>query len=473
MTRSPFGPPIPPVRLVARAHTLVIALLCLLPPFFISYRLPTLHELTDNKWLVVIFLSACATGLSVAAWALSGNRRPAPLSALKAALLAGLLLSVGTRLFSALVSPLPSAALHAALPPIALAGLFLTLVLLPPSAAQIRKWAWLTILAGAVIGLLALLQHSGLDPLRALVRYRDTVRYRTGVYVTLGNPEYLGGYLAPVAMLALGMLIGGATGRSRAIAAAGCILAGWAAFLTGSRGAFLGMLAGGAVLLIVWLAQSPVFSHRMRRLAFAAAGCGLAMAVALVVFSPAGSRIAMMRARLGEIAQPYSESLRDRIVFNLVGLEMISRHPVFGIGPGRFGVEFYPALLAMAARDEGSAFAMIAREFNGAVAEHAHNDWLQIWAETGGVGFAAWLWFVIVWFVAIARALVHPVLSLPGRFLMLAAAAACVALLVNGVFNFPLHEPVRAALFWLCAAWSATLALYVPWEANVPRPAEP
>ncbi len=471
MARSPISPPVPPIRLVARAHTLVIALLCLLPPFFLSYRLPTLHELTDNKWLVVIFLSSCAIGLNAAAWALFADGRFAPWPALKTALLAGLVLFVAARLGSALVSPLPSASLRAVLPSLALAGLFLTLVLLPPSAEQIRKWTWLTILAGMVVGLIALLQHSGLDPLGTLVRYRNTVRYRTGVYVTLGNPEYLGGYLAPVAILAFGMMLGGAARRARAVTLVGCILAAWAAFLTGSRGAFLGMLAGGGLVLVVWLAQSPAFTPPTRRLAFAAAGCTLAMAILLAVFSPAGSRIAVMRARLGEIAQPYSEALRDRIVFNLVGLEMIARRPVFGVGPGRFGVEFYPAFLAMAARDSGSAFAMMAREFNGAVAEHAHNDWLQIWAETGGVGFAAWLWFVIVWFLTISRALLRPGLSFPDRFLMLAAAGASVALLINALFNFPLHEPVRAALFWLCAAWSAALAFGAPPETNAPKPA--
>jgi O-antigen ligase len=449
----------PPHHLVTRARDLVAALLCVLPPLFLSNRLPTFHTVTDNKWLVVILLSACEIFLIALAWFLASRVRPGNGSALKKMLLWGIVAFAAIHLVSALLSREPGFSVRAAIPSLSLITLCGVLIWQSPPPHAIRKFVILTVATGVLIGICALAQQAGFDPLAALVRYQEAGRYRTGAYVTLGNPEYLAGYLAPLAVVALGLAMASSNRWARLAALAAAILTATPALLSGTRGSFLALAAGSLVLAIGAFAISPHLSRRARLGGLAVGGIFVVVLVAVLCASPRESRLGLLRARLRDVAKPHTESIRDRIVFNLVGLEMVARRPVAGVGPGMFGVEFYPAFLDLVRRDANSALPVFARDLNGGVAEHPHNDWLEFWAETGTLGFAGWLWILAAWAAAVARALVQPLAQPAERLLLLALASAVAALLVNALFNFPLHEPVRATLFWLALAWSASLAL--------------
>jgi O-antigen ligase len=447
-----------PVHAIARARDLVAALLCLAPPLFLSNRLPTLHTVTDSKWLVVVFLAAVEIALIalVAATRPAEPRRRHPF--LIRALLVGTAVLAITHLLSASVSHAPGFSLRATIPSLSLIVLFGAMISQPCHPGNIRKLIVLTITTGALVGACAVSQHLGFDPLASLVRYREADSLRTGVYVTLANPEFLGGYLAPLAVASLGVAIASVGRRARSAALAAAILTFVPALLSGSRGAFLGMAAGAVVLLIGILIVAPRPSRRARIGWLVAAAAIVALFAAALFSSQREGSIGLLRARLADMADSHSDSVRRRIVFNLVGAEMVANHPVLGIGPGMFGVEFYPALLHLGRDNRDASMGVIARDFNGTVAEHAHNDWLEFWAETGTLGFAAWLAIVVLWATVIIRALVRRPTGTGEPLLALALASVVIALLVNALFNFPLHEPVRATLFWLALAWSASLA---------------
>ena len=450
--------PIAPRRAIARARHLVAALLCIMPPLYLSNRLLTLHTVEDNKWLAVVFLSLCETSLIALAAAMRATEPRRPRNPLILALLTGATAFALAHIISALLSHEPGFSLRATIPPLSLIVLFGMLIWQPPKPRAIRELVVLTVAIGALAGFCALAQHWGFDPLAQWVRYREADRYRTGVFVTFGNPEYLGGYLAPLAVVSLGLTMIGASWGARSVALLAAVLTAVPAILSGSRGAFLGLALGALVLLSGVLMIVPSLSRRVRIGGFLLGGAMVALLVAVLFFGSSTGPGGLLRARLADLANPYSDSIRGRIVFNLVGAEMIAKHPVTGIGPGMFGIEFYPTFLALGRPDPGVAMDVIARDFNGAVAEHAHNDWLEIWAATGTVGFAAWLWILAVWAIAIARMFVQQSGETHDRLLALALVSGILALLVNALFNFPLHEPVRATLFWLTLAWSASLA---------------
>jgi len=449
---------VPPHQFVTRARDLVAMLLCVLPPLFLSNRLPTFHTLADNKWLVVIFLSACEISLIAMAWAMNSRVRSGTASPLRALLLVGIAAFAALHLLSAVLSREPGFSVRAAIPALSLIALGGALIWASPSPRAIRRFAVLTVATGALIGVCALVQQAGFDPLAAWVRYREAGRYRTGAFVTLGNPEYLGGYLAPLAVAAVGLAVASTRWPARLAALAAAALTAAPALLTGTRGSFLALAAGVLVLAIGAFGISPRLSRGVR-LGGLAIGCAfIVVLLAALCSSPRTSGVGLLGARLRDLANPHAESIRDRIVFNMVGLEMIAGRPIAGVGPGMFGVEFYRAFLDLERRDTNGALAAFARDLNGGVAEHAHNDWLEFWAETGTLGFAAWLWILAVWLTAVGRALVRSSEPPGERLVILALASAVVALLVNALFNFPLHEPVRATLFWLALAWSASLA---------------
>ncbi|KPL11927.1 hypothetical protein AMJ85_02515 [candidate division BRC1 bacterium SM23_51] len=458
--RRQDGEQVVPVRAVAKSRDLATAMLCMLPPLYLSTKLPTLHTVTDNKWLVVVFLSALAVFLIALGAAVRPAASDRSRSPLRMALLIGAAALVATHLLSALLSREPGFSLGVTLPSLVLMVLFGAIIWQAPRRDDIRKFVALAIATGALVGACALAQHGGFDPLGALVRYHEVGRYRTGVYVTLGNPEYLAGYLAPLAVAALGLVAASRDCRGKCAALAAAILTAVPVFLSGSRGAFLGMVAGAVVLLTGALVCARQFSRRARIGGLVAVGALVAAVIAAVWSAPRETAAGLLRTRLGDLANPYSSSIRNRIVFNLMGLEMIATRPVVGVGPGMFGAEFPRAFLEHTQREGGVALEMFARDFSGRIAEHAHNDWVEIWAETGTLGFAAWLWVVVVWAIAVARAVGRRTAEPPSdRLLTLALTAATVVILVNALFNFPLHEPVRATLFWLLLAWSGSAAL--------------
>ncbi len=86
----------------------------------------------------------------------------------------------------------------------------------------------------------------------------------------------------------------------------------------------------------------------------------------------------------------------------------------------------------------------------------AHNDYVQVLVETGLIGLAAVLWFIVEVYRAGLR-------NMEGwsrdwsRALGLAALIGCTGLLVHGFLDFNLQIPANACLYcFLCAVSTRT-----------------
>ncbi|MCX7015191.1 MAG: O-antigen ligase family protein [Candidatus Sumerlaeota bacterium] len=141
--------------------------------------------------------------------------------------------------------------------------------------------------------------------------------------------------------------------------AAACTLIGFvvlAIIFTGSRGGFVTLLASGAI----WLYLQP----RKSRALLAA----LAVASVFAVLAPGG-----YWARIQTLSKPGKDtSLQGRMYELEAGVKMIERHPFLGVGTGNF-TQVYTAY-SRDPRREGRL---------------AHNLYVQIGAENGLIGLAA------------------------------------------------------------------------------------
>jgi O-antigen ligase len=145
------------------------------------------------------------------------------------------------------------------------------------------------------------------------------------VFATFGNPNHLGGYIATV--LPLGVVTAVLARRRWARVA----MWGWVAVVlllllqTAARGAWLGTLVGGVVLVIGLL---PRLRARARTVFLAA---GVAVVVAVVLVS-AGSRFLGAKAsallRFGS-----GSSVSQRPQYWLAAIHSASHHLIFGTGP--------------------------------------------------------------------------------------------------------------------------------------------
>jgi hypothetical protein len=127
---------------------------------------------------------------------------------------------------------------------------------------------------------------------------------------------------------------------------------------------------------------------------------------------------------------------------------MFAARPVFGIGIGRYSLD--------SEEFSTSALPSFLRR------ENAHNNFLQILAELGFVGFAAFAWLLLAVGHRIWRARTEGGLSPPA----LGAAAGLIAFLLTCLVGHPLLIPEVAYAFWLVLGLATVLVPDAPPTAN-------
>ena len=178
---------------------------------------------------------------------------------------------------------------------------------------------------------------------------------------------------------------------------------------TRTRNAWIGSLTAITVLL----------GARRRRLLLV-----IPVLVALfVAFSPAS-----IKERAYSIIDPNDLSNRDRLQMLTMGVHMVHDHPYFGVGP------------EMVSRVYGDYLVPNPVHVSN---PHLHDVPVQIAAERGLFALAAWLWFVAI----AGRDLFRQLRRGPARAIAGAGAAALVAMLVAGLFEYNFGDSEFLILF--------------------------
>jgi O-antigen ligase len=242
-----------------------------------------------------------------------------------------------------------------------------------------------------------------------------------GPYVNHDHYAGLMEMLAPIPIvLSLGSLFAG--GKRALVVFAGIVMAG-SIVLSQSRAGTASFLAEMALLLGVAVSQ------RKNGRTAAALGAVCTLVVAFVAW--------LATAALWH----HFTELQDwmRLAMTKDGLRMFSHKPVLGWGLGTF-TTVYPQFRSF---------------YTNLFVNAAHDDYVQALAETGVIGFAAVVWFLVEVYRAGLR-------NLDGwrgdyaRALGLAALVGCTGLLVHSFFDFNLQIPANACMFYFLCAIAAT-----------------
>jgi O-antigen ligase len=320
---------------------------------------------------------------------------------------------IAASLLSALLSARPGPSLMTA-KNVLLIATFYVLLDARPDRAELERWGrWLfwLLAAVAVVGVLQVMLCPwlvGVEPMLRVARKCHRARGFYSIYMTLA------GVLSMIALASLPVLLV----LPRASARWGFL--GWLASGAGLvttyvRGAWIGFLAGIAVLLGL--------TPRRRWLVVA----GAAAVTMLVLLAPG------LRQRAESILDPSDPTARERWAMWASAVQMARDYPLTGVGPGGVRRE-YPRYAAPEYREKPRG--------------HFHNTPLQVLVERGALGLAAWLAIFIVFFW---RA--HGVLRALGpeaareRALVAGSVAAVAGFLVGGLteYNFGDSEVVLLA----------------------------
>ncbi len=243
------------------------------------------------------------------------------------------------------------------------------------------------------------------------------------VLSTLGNPTFLGDYLALHLPLALHLATGESSPRWRRFAVPAALLIGVIMVLSGSKG---GMLAAGAGVA-VWAAGGALRGALSPRLLMTGATGTLLAGGIAVALLPGGLEAL---ARWTSAADRFSFSQRWLMLGGSAAL--VARSPLIGHGTGSYPVLFPSVQPPALGRELGVALSV----------NHAHLDYLEIAADLGIPALLLIGWVLL----SGVRRWREP--GPPG-----ALAASQTAAAVSMATNFFLFLPSSAVFAWIHAGF--------------------
>ena len=298
---------------------------------------------------------------------------------------------------------------------------------------------------GGVVAGYAIAQSLGFDPF-----WSGPVDARP--ISSIGQANDLAAYLDLVIVLALCLWIE-SDARTRLAVALVIALSMIGLGLTMSRGGYLGLIGGAAVIVAC---RPPRLSMATVRLvARRSAVIMLVAAVALVISAPALFRVA---ERLTATFDVQEASARMHMESWQIGVAIALDHPVLGTGPETFPLVFDDYLKGVIPEDRIDHF----RRFR---LESPHNGWIGVAAESGIPALIA----LIAFMAAVASACAHSVSSgsTRSRTIVLAVLAALAVHAITTSFKTP--ETSTSLLVWVVAgsglAASGALARRAPYRA--------
>ncbi|HWO33272.1 MAG TPA: O-antigen ligase family protein [Candidatus Acidoferrum sp.] len=287
---------------------------------------------------------------------------------------------------------------------------------------EARKiFAFVMIFFGAGYAFFALVQELTAN---GKIFWAHSPQFHGSIYGSYVNHDHYAGLMEMLVPLPFVVSMGHLLrGGQRVLVAFCAVLMASTIFLSGSRG---GMLA--FVLEMVLFAALTLGKRRSPRIALGlTAVCVLILA--LLIFLGKGQVL----GRLGDL----SPGIRLNITKD--SLRMFSQRPIWGWGLGTFPT-VYPSFRSF---------------YTNLFVNEAHNDYAQLLVETGLLGFALMLWFVI--------SLYRHGLPTSRRWefkwdgaVSLAALLGCTGILFHSFVDFNLQIPANAAMFYLLCGLAAS-----------------
>jgi O-antigen ligase len=217
--------------------------------------------------------------------------------------------------------------------------------------------------------------------------------------------------------------------------------------LSQSRGGSVGMLFGLGITIAL---ASILVARHARLLMLAALAVTLMFVSSLMLYIGSGKVASSVR---GDQVTSANFAVEERLAHWAAGVEMATRHPVLGVGAGNYDRNFREATTTWRFR--------IGRG-------HAHNSYLQMLAQAGVVGFAAYMALISSVAVTLADALRKSMASALNRGIVIGISGMSGALLAHAVFEYVhvLSLNLYMAIVWGLAAAIATGSPATQWPTR-------
>jgi O-antigen ligase len=284
-----------------------------------------------------------------------------------------------------------------------------------------RGFVWFIMFFGFLVALFGILQHLTFNGKLYWFREMRFGGIPFGPYV---NRNHFAGFAELVIPIALVPLVLGKVRRERRFAVAVfALLPIVALFLAASRGGIVSFAAEIGVLVLLLALRRAGGRHVL-------AG-GVVLVLAFMLVSWLGVRQILERF---SSMQSLEVTGGKRASMRHDSWRIFRDHPWTGTGLGTLPIVF-PAYESL---------------YDGKIVNHAHNDYLEMLADTGLIGALCCAWFLgLLFFYSLKRLLVAD--NSFAAALHLSGLVACCGFLVHSLVDFNLHMPGNALLFFLMA----------------------
>jgi tetratricopeptide (TPR) repeat protein len=260
------------------------------------------------------------------------------------------------------------------------------------------------------------------------------------LYSTFGNPNFVGGYLIGTVFLALALAAASKARWARSLWCGFTLIMLAGIVETGSHGAWLGLAAGLAVVVMMVIPKG---------------GCRVAEAdkrtgnrsILMSVVPIACWLLVLLTLTL---AQRAAAQLHGRIYLWRFSWPIFWQHPILGSGWGTYQL-FYLEFQAK--------FLATHPEYVGYWTNNRllHNDPLQVLLEAGLLGFAAFAWVLWGYAREVTRVW-RQTANAWDRCAIAASAAGVTAILADSLFNYQFAVPPTYILLFTFLAFPALLS---------------
>jgi O-antigen ligase len=274
------------------------------------------------------------------------------------------------------------------------------------------------------------------------------------IYGTIGNPNFLAGFLAICSLVTVGWTLGTRSlwgkvfGCFLLLASLGCIVA------TRSKGGLLALGVGTLHFLVVAWWTRPhktparaAYSRSLRPLPAAVVVLLLTFALLAGWFladRSAGEVEGSYLGRWKESLELRGDSVTVRALLAVVGFSMWEDHPWVGWGPGGFKTHFLESLQTLLSADGNDYLRSRVSRLHSLRANHLHNEYLQVLVEWGIVGWASVLLFLAMCQASAVR-LLREGASARDRWTRLGLLSGFWCGMGGSLFDLPFHRPAQAA----------------------------
>ena len=306
---------------------------------------------------------------------------------------------------------------------------------------QIDRILNVLLIIGGLFGIYGILQYNGIDFsfwLRNIGRQQ--------VFGLFGNVNYFAEYLIVPLPLAISLFFSSRNKFKKFLLLIGILAMGTTLVVTFTRGSYLSIGVSLIFMFLLFLlSRGKSFINENKKIFIIILTAIIIVAFLFIIPSPLskpGTAISQIKGRVSITRLINEFTFGRRIATWKFTVLMIKDHPLLGSGIGTFK---YNSLKYQAKFfDQGQNRSLYPYGFDDKV----HNEYLQLWAELGIIGLGIFIWLIISYFNCGLKIL-KKIKNKHRQGIIIGLMGAVVAVLVDGIFGFPLHLPAIIVLFWL------------------------